>query len=285
MHKYSDSALLLLKPGHLSAAYIRGERMKYLDPVRMYLFISALFLLYVVSFFSHPEYINLGAHPEYVSAVDSMRISHYRDNLEPVNIDSNGHNYFILNVPESMRHGQRFLDSVRVAQHKPIKSATLRYLTSKLVNTYQAYDTNPYNFLPKAIEAFLHSFSKIFFISLPVFVLLLSLLYISRREQFNGVAHAIFSLHFYCVCFIIIILIDILSKLFAYTQASETFDSIALFVWWIGVLLYLFLAMKRFYGQGALKTFVKAFGLFMIAGLFIGLVTGIFFLNSFLTVS
>ena len=36
---------LLFKPGFLSAEYMKGRRMSYLNPVRMYVFTSAIFFL------------------------------------------------------------------------------------------------------------------------------------------------------------------------------------------------------------------------------------------------
>src|SRR4029079_8070293 len=42
---------LLLKPGFLSREYIKGRRSSYLDPVRMYVFTSAIFFLLFFAFF------------------------------------------------------------------------------------------------------------------------------------------------------------------------------------------------------------------------------------------
>ena len=36
---------LLFKPGFLSAEYMKGRRMRYLNPIRMYVFTSAIFFL------------------------------------------------------------------------------------------------------------------------------------------------------------------------------------------------------------------------------------------------
>lgn len=44
---FSTLRLLLFKPGFLSKEYMRGRRMSYLNPVRMYIFTSALFFLII----------------------------------------------------------------------------------------------------------------------------------------------------------------------------------------------------------------------------------------------
>ncbi|HRO68985.1 MAG TPA: DUF3667 domain-containing protein [Chitinophagaceae bacterium] len=42
---FTTLRVLLTRPGFLSAEYMRGRRMSYLNPVRMYVFTSALFFL------------------------------------------------------------------------------------------------------------------------------------------------------------------------------------------------------------------------------------------------
>jgi hypothetical protein len=44
--KFFDTLrLLFFKPGTISKEYVLGKRMRYLDPIRMYLFTSAVFFL------------------------------------------------------------------------------------------------------------------------------------------------------------------------------------------------------------------------------------------------
>lgn len=49
---FSTVKYLLLKPGFLTAEYVRGRRMSYLHPIRMYVFTSAFFFLIYFSFIS-----------------------------------------------------------------------------------------------------------------------------------------------------------------------------------------------------------------------------------------
>ncbi|RYZ42741.1 MAG: DUF3667 domain-containing protein [Sphingobacteriales bacterium] len=277
--------LLLIRPGFISDAYIRGQRTKYLDPIRMYLFVSAIFLLFAVTFISTPDYVNVSEHPEYKSRVDSLRKVNYADKLSQVTIEEKaGYDIYIINLPENMRHGKKHYDSVRLAEGKKRPQGLMTsYVTGKVLNMYQSYDANPYNFFPKAIKAFLSSLSKIFFISLPVFVMLLSFIYISGSTNKNAVAHGIFSLHYYSVSFIIIIILSVISWAFSTTSFAAQADNMIFLVWQLGLFIYLFLAMKRFYRQGLFKTFLKSLFLYVCAGIFIVVVTGIFFVNSFLS--
>ena len=43
---FSSVKSLLFKPGFLSLEYIRGKRLSYLNPIKMYVFISAIFFLF-----------------------------------------------------------------------------------------------------------------------------------------------------------------------------------------------------------------------------------------------
>jgi hypothetical protein len=84
------------------------------------------------------------------------------------------------------------------------------------------------------------------FIFLPFFTLFLRLFYI--RKKYTYVDHLIFVFHTQTVFFLILTMVIILG-LFANTEDL-----------WIFIFLflgYLFLAMKKFYKQGYLKTFVK----------------------------
>ena len=49
---FSTVKYLLLKPGFLTAEYVRGRRARYLHPIRMYVFTSAFFFLIYFSFIS-----------------------------------------------------------------------------------------------------------------------------------------------------------------------------------------------------------------------------------------
>src|SRR6185437_6499375 len=51
---FTSLKYLILKPGFLAEQYIKGKRIKYLNPIRMYLFVSAVFLLVLLNFLVVP---------------------------------------------------------------------------------------------------------------------------------------------------------------------------------------------------------------------------------------
>src|SRR5439155_26763539 len=49
--KFFDSVHdVLFRPGYMSRQYVDGKRARFLDPIRMYLFTSAVFFLFLFSF-------------------------------------------------------------------------------------------------------------------------------------------------------------------------------------------------------------------------------------------
>ena len=116
---------------------------------------------------------------------------------------------------------------------------------AKVANEFRTKKESQQGFISQAL-----SYGSIaLFIFLPIFTLFLKLYYIRGRKTY--VDHLIFVFHTQTVFFMLLTIFFII-ELFGVKPQAGIF--ILLF------LIYLFIAMKRFYGQGYLKTFVK-FGL------------------------
>jgi hypothetical protein len=95
------------------------------------------------------------------------------------------------------------------------------------------------------------------FVSLPLFALILRLVYIRRkwRKLFFIADHGVFTIHLYVFSFILLLLVFALDALQKATHWK--------FITWVILFLiailffYLYKAMKNFYGQGKWKTFFK----------------------------
>jgi hypothetical protein len=243
---------LVFRPGFLSSEYIKGKRMAYLDPIRMYLFISSIFFIVMLSVLPEPKFQSY-KDQELVHATDSLRKTHYTDGFGNYGKLVHGKQVFVVNVKEECRHGYHHYDSL-------IKAGTIkpnflhRHFDKKWIGVYEVYDKDPINFMPKFLGKFFHSVSKGFFISLPVFAFLLFLLYIRRRNNYYFVTHAIFAIHFYTVGFVIglvVLLLGMIGGVFA----NDSIQLLAVFIIWV----YLYIAMLRFYKQHWFKTFIKFF--------------------------
>ena len=92
------------------------------------------------------------------------------------------------------------------------------------------------------------------FVSLPLFAFILRLVYI-RRKQFYFADHSVFTIHLYIFTFLILLLVFSFSKLNNLLHTGLIAIPIALLFLWL--FIYLFKAMRNFYGQGRGKTFLK----------------------------
>ncbi len=99
-----------------------------------------------------------------------------------------------------------------------------------------------------------HSFPKMLFVSLPLFAWFLSWLY-GRRKNLRYSDHAIFTIHLYCATFIFLLGTFALSAL----QEKTGWGILNLIqvIITIAVWLYMYKAMRKFYGDSRGKTIVK----------------------------
>jgi hypothetical protein len=274
---------LLFRPGFLSREYMAGRRMKYLNPVRMYLFTSFLFFLIFFSVFhftdSSTEDVNFTFRGRTEQMIDSMSAGDFNKMTMAIN---NG-------VPMSRDEFRKYYDSSKshtqfqVFGSNPGEFGTLgrydsavhagtvkdgwlkRIITRRQIELNTKYGDRRSTFFSDFVNSLMHHFPQILFLSLPFAALLLKLLYI-RRRQFYFVSHAIFSIHFYIFTFIAMLLMMGVSGLTGTLHWS-----------WLGlvngllgfsIFFYLYKAMRNFYMQRRAKTVLK-YLLFSISFFFI----------------
>jgi hypothetical protein len=107
-----------------------------------------------------------------------------------------------------------------------------------------------------------HNWPKVLFVSLPLFALLLKLLYI-RRKQFYYVDHGIFTIHLYIFSFLILLAFFFFSELKDKTGWGWVDWLILVTV--LYPFIYYYKAMRRFYGQRRTKTILKYVLLFILS--------------------
>jgi hypothetical protein len=301
---------LLFKPGFLTAEYLRGRRASYMNPVRMYVFTSAFFFIMFFSFFSAtettPEVFKVTdsdkkgakvtkpvtqneAKEAALNAVDTKEDSALIEKIMP---GGNGKNWVTKDSIYRWRKGDKDSttgkDSTTKRKSKfktmaeydsaqnslPINEQDhwiQRAVQRRMIIVDEKYGGDHSKFNRALFEHALHSLPKMLFVSLPLFALILSLLYI-RRKQFYYVNHLVFTIHLFVFAFLILLLIFSVNKLQKVTGVSD-FEWISGLLWFY-MFFYLYKAMRRMYQQGRAKTMVKYFLLLFIA----------LFINSFLFV-
>lgn len=271
---------LLFKPGFLSREYMLGRRKKYLHPVRMYVFTSAVFFLVFFSLFQVSEndisvvgararinegfstvkeeaYKNAKTKEDSATIAQGLELLGYKETEQNDTLSSNkggikfnfgrqGNNYKTL----------KEYDSVQKALPENKRDAGLtRIATRKSVHLNEKYKGDQTKIAKELINKFLHTFPYLLFVSLPLFALFLKLLYIRHRKQYFFADHGVFLIHLYIFTFLFLLFYFALDKLKNKIHVSDIEYVQALLIF-VG-LFYTLKAMKNFYKQGWGKTILK----------------------------
>ncbi|MGZ5246631.1 MAG: DUF3667 domain-containing protein [Flavitalea sp.] len=259
---FTTVGLLLRKPGMLSAEYMKGRRMKYLNPIRMYVFTSFVFFLIFFNLFSVDKW-DTGTNDSQNSDSANLSRNEMRDSiLSEIRRDSvltDNNNNLNFNINKSYSSIREF-DSIQATLPQNEREGWLgrQLIHRKIKSSGQSGGEQAW--IKNLLNKFLHLLPYLLFVSLPLFALFLKLLYF-RKKDYYFADHAIFLIHLYIFTFIFILITLGLSKLGEYLNSS-------IFDWIIGIftmygLYYAFVGMKRFYKQGWGKTLLK-FTLFNI---------------------
>lgn len=296
---------LLFKPGFLSRQYMLGRRKKFLHPVRMYVFTSAVFFLIFFSMFHVSEKdisINENDKSNDSLTVREKALKKAKTKEDSANIlrgldlidfdndteksagDSglymkgkkNGVFTFSFGGEVDDYKSVKEYDSVQKSLPKDKKDVGItKAITRKSVELNEKYHGDQQKIAIELINKFLHSFPYLLFVSLPLFALFLKLLYIRHRKEYYLADHGVFLIHLYIFTFLFLLLYFGLDQLRVRAHWSG--------IGWVQVILiltglfYTLKAIKNFYRQGWGKTIIK-FIIFNILCLFSLIILFVLFL-------
>jgi hypothetical protein len=275
---------LLFKPGFLTKEYLAGRRMSYLNPVRMYVFISAIFFI-VLAIRNKEEEIVPEEPPAYhTNAVrqhlaDSLRQIIKPSSLKPDTYDSIkkqvlgdlasrldtpvaktkkeeaiafalGKDGFRFKLVEDRYSNVREYDSVqRLLPDSSRDKGFMRWVIRNNVNLKSRYGSRRQVVVG---ESFQHSIPKLMFFLLPVFALLITIFY--SRKKYHYSQHLIFSIHFHSFMFLLLLVIGLLQSLIS----SDTVKDVLSLIFLLSSFIYLMMALRKVYEQSRMFSFVKA---------------------------
>jgi hypothetical protein len=248
---------LLLRPGFLTREYIAGRRVRYVTPVRLFLFLTiALFIA--------------------IRLVSNLEIGSVSTQLMPDDADMARVESVVGWLPEEER--RNVLDAVRnppaARQEGAIQidgldedrePLAISWLSDGMnaeldaAATHMAANMRRINQDPTAfIEQMLSVAPQTLFFMLPVFALLLKLFYLFKRRLYTE--HLLVALHSHAfIAFALLVIVGLATLSAAVADIAwlaGTFDVLAALLWvWIPVTL--FLTQKRVYGQGWMMTTLK----------------------------
>lgn len=246
---------LLFKPGFLPLEYTAGRRESYYHPARAYVFISFIFFLL---FFSLPD-------SNTDEEADSIYTEQLGKELNKVGLDTLDRDSSLTKIiaPRGDKKDKKIGYTIdgeytTIAQYDSIQNTLPetkrdgwfgRKLNTRVIELKEKYKDKggDKSFEKDFMQTFTDNFSKVLFYNLPIFALLLKLLYM--RRDFYYSEHLVFSIYYYNFFYLagsVSLLVNLIPGL--------TWLSIVIGFW---IMVYLLLAMKRMYQQSWRKTLLK----------------------------
>jgi hypothetical protein len=257
---------LIFKPGFLSREYMLGRRARYLHPIRMYLFTSAIFFLIFFSLYKIDEKsikigsTLMGLSYDDISKMDSAKLSEFTKKIndgKPLTLkevkERMGNSTF--NIAPSKYRSRKEYDSVLRTGTKK-HNWFERQLVYKDIEFKEKYNSDGKVIMAALLNSFMHSLPQMLFVLLPLFALILKLVYV-RRKQFYYVDHIIFTIHLYIFIFLVMLVTFGLGKLRT-TLHWQWLRYLAV-VLVLAIFYYFYKALRNFYQQRRAKTILKYF--------------------------
>ncbi|MFZ4620938.1 MAG: DUF3667 domain-containing protein [Bacteroidota bacterium] len=209
---------LFMRPGSLTLEYLSGKRKQFLSPFKLYFFISFVFFLVGSLSDTKSNFININS----------------KKSIGSNSVDGND----TLKLQGGTKN-----DLVNISLQDP--SDTTDTIGRSIGNALKRMRSNP----TLLVEKFKEYRPKIIFLLLPVFALLLKLLYVRSRHLY--IKHIVFAFYFHSVVFFILLLIDLLEF-----TGNETISNLA-GMFYFAIPVHLYFGMKRVYDQKRSKTLIK----------------------------
>jgi hypothetical protein len=321
---FSTLKYLLFRPGFLSQEYLKGRRITYLHPIRMYVFTSAIFFLILFSFYQKASERVVRINENQQTATELIKELEGKKKAMIKTLP-------ILPDSSSVDSSRQEVKKRIVALDRDIltlkKDSTQREKIASLYddnNSFQfggddyrgAYNVKAYdsiqNTLPPSerrnfiiariqkqniilkekyghdkkamnnaiLDKFRHMFPQMLFVSLPMFALFLTLLYVRRKDLFY-VNHVVFTIHLYCATFILILFSLWFGSVLKWIHIKE---DAAFGIFSMIILFYWYKAFRNFYTQSRKKTALKYVLLFFLTLFLILLLFISFFMFSFFVI-
>jgi len=212
---------LLLRPAFLSLEFIQGRRIRYVNPIQLFMFAS--FSYFLINSF--------------------MFLKEENDNFQFTGVDGSKGSVYIQPGDSTL-----VLDEL-----SELDSITDSYsgMLLKKAQAFNSLDKESQN------DKISRNISYTVFLLLPIFAFYLGLIFKSRRKKY--LENIVFSLHFHSFYFILGTFFLLIDKL--------VFKDIDILLHYVLVILYLVIALKKFYEFSWGKTLLRCFFILSIYGL------------------
>lgn len=244
---------LIFRPAKLTKEYLEGHRMRYVPPVKLYIFISFVTFL-LIGILSDKEYLENEESGSGLFKVENKTTTEKKDSKE-------------MNLEERIREKEynslKEMDSIEKTLPKEQRMNYISYTLSKAA--FKAEEMDKKNVKAEIfVEAFTHILPKVLFIYMPIFTFWLWLFHSKKRWYFFD--HGIFTLHFFSLLLLLLLIIRVLT--WSLSHISETIYSysygILPFLLFVYSLFYFFRSHRIMYGENKAISRLKSSFIFII---------------------
>jgi hypothetical protein len=270
---------LLVKPGWLTQQYVDGKRVKFIHPIRLYIFVSIVFFLVILSG-GHKVKKHEKVAPETKEETlkkDSLQkdgLTRLKEGLSTVPVPGALKDSIISDINKNAKARKKDqesepvyfkLDSVLRGKFETVedydkhqkslpKSEQDNFIENYIAKKNIELKDYPGDIGKKVLEDFLHNLPKMMFLLLPLFALLLKLIYIRKKKYYYE--HLIFSFHLHSALFLSILITIFLSWLSGFVYNATGFMRGACFFY---IVWYIYRSLRTFYNSSRWITVFKIF--------------------------
>ena len=262
---------LLIRPGKLTYDYLQGKRARFMPPFRMYLVLSLLF--FVVAFFNPREELSLFFEPEPEPAAEELEqeaddtaaeLAKAQEVLNELvedgvidetelegnlQVDDDGVR-FTFGDEDHDSEGECNIDASDV---EDLPAWLARRMTIERLQ--RVCERTQIDGGDALAEKMLDNIPAALIILLPLMAFVLKALYPLSKRYY--VEHLLFFVHFHAFFFLTLTLQFLSFKISGLLGIPEAIPIIATVLASFYIAIYLFVAMRRVYGQGRIVTFLK----------------------------
>jgi hypothetical protein len=281
---------LVFRPGFLTREYVAGRRLRYLNPIRMYVFISAVFFLVLFAGQEEQEKAGEETHAANVFRqrfADSLRAAGKQTDGgqgvaggDSIRKNINGEIAAKLDTTEKVKAGE---ESIFFAVGGPkivIDLVENKYRTVREYDSIESHlpdssrNTGLWGWVMRRnvqlkeehggrsrihIEQNLqHTIPKIMFVLLPLFALFTGWFY--SRKKYYYVQHAFFSIHYHSFVFLLFLVVLLAGKVISSDKVNIILTVGAIAV----AFVYLVAGLMRMYGQSLWLSLGKAMAICLL---------------------
>ena len=235
---------LLFRPAYLTKEYLKGRRISFVPPVRLYIFISFITFLLPVILPNHSNKSDFTEEEdkEWVDTVKRTELSIGSSDL--------GTRVLLPNIYKS----EEQMDSV---EDRLPESKRLHGLSGWVVrHSFHLKKYSPYELGEKFIENITHNIPKALFIYMPLFALVLWLFHDKKRWLYFD--HAIFTIHYFSLFLLLYNVMTLSGELLFFHDLLFTVRIILLIILIIALVIYFFKAHARMYEERKWISFMKS---------------------------